>query len=561
MRRAIAALALALVFPLPVLAQVTIKPGETLSEIADRHGVSVNRLMQVNGIKDPTLVQIGQKLVIPGAGGTSRRPGSRSAGAAGRGRGPAGTVVVQPGDTLSEIADRHGVSLQRLLQLNAIRDPAMVEVGRRLVLGGGGGAGSGGGAGGSGSRTRAGGSYTVRSGETLGEIAERHNTSVNRLMQLNGITDPTQLQAGSALVVPGAGGSGANRTSSRRAGPSAGAGSREHVVQPGESLSEIADAYNLPIQKLVSLNNIGDPDLLMTGSRLKLTAPPPLPRSRPTARPAARPVVRPAMAAAAKPKPAARPAAELASKPKPTTAPAATSTNTATAAINKPASRPAPTATQGRDTAVSTATAVQTRPQAREAGVRVVASTREPAATTGTPTRTAAADPAPAGTPAPRAATALAAARPRSVGGATDGANAVAGATASGTAAPATGSATAARPASGTSAAQVALRQQEPKPRARTSQAATRPGPARPATPDWRTYGPLQVDWANWQPMGGSYVAPSLNAEGLPLYMAINCGARKLNATSQTGQWRLWEAPRTDAEQQLVKDLCRAKGS
>lgn len=69
------------------------------------------------------------------------------------------------------------------------------------------------------------------------------------------------------------------------------------------------------------------------------------------------------------------------------------------------------------------------------------------------------------------------------------------------------------------------------------------------------------MDWANWQPMGGSFVAPSLNAEGQPLYTAINCGARKLNATSQTGQWRTWEAPRNDSEQQLVSDLCKAKGS
>ena len=27
---------------------------------------------------------------------------------------------------------------------------------------------------------------------------------------------------------------------------------------------------------------------------------------------------------------------------------------------------------------------------------------------------------------------------------------------------------------------------------------------------DWRTYGPLQVDWANWRPMGGAGL-PSLN--------------------------------------------------
>jgi hypothetical protein len=56
-------------------------------------------------------------------------------------------------------------------------------------------------------------------------------------------------------------------------------------------------------------------------------------------------------------------------------------------------------------------------------------------------------------------------------------------------------------------------------------------------------------------------VAPSLNASGQLLYTAINCGARRLNATSPTGQWKTWERPSTEAEQQLVSDLCKAKGS
>ncbi|MFN9620479.1 MAG: LysM peptidoglycan-binding domain-containing protein [Synechococcaceae cyanobacterium] len=77
--------------------------------------------------------------------------------------------------------------------------------------------------------------------------------------------------------------------------------------------------------------------------------------------------------------------------------------------------------------------------------------------------------------------------------------------------------------------------------------------------PDWRTYGPLQVDWANWQPMGGSMVAPTLNGEGQSLYLAINCTARKLNATSQAGQWKTWDDPQADFEQQLVNDLCKAR--
>ncbi|MFL0733721.1 MAG: peptigoglycan-binding protein LysM, partial [Prochlorococcus sp.] len=77
---------------------------------------------------------------------------------------------------------------------------------------------------------------------------------------------------------------------------------------------------------------------------------------------------------------------------------------------------------------------------------------------------------------------------------------------------------------------------------------------------DWRTYGPLQVDWANWQLMEGSYVAKTLNKKGRGLYLAINCPARKINITGANGSWKTWSAPQQRFERNLVKDLCKAKG-
>ena len=505
MQRALAALTLALVLPLPALANVTVKPGDTLSEIAERHGVSLSRLMQANGITNPTQLQAGQRLVIPGRGAAAASGGG-SSGA----RSSAGSVVVQPGDTLSEIAARHGISLQRLMQLNGISNPAMVEAGRRLALGSGGRPTSGGGNA----------PYTVKSGETLGELAERFNTSVSRLMQLNGISEPTQLQAGRRIAVP---------VSGRRppeASASAGrAAAREHLVQPGESLSEIADAYNLPLQRLVSLNNLSDPDMLISGTRLRLTAPPPVPAARPAPK-------RPA-AAKPNPKPAPKPTPSVAAKPKPA------GTSAAASAPRAPAAKQAATTT----------TPLQAQTPSPTASTPGTASTTGTAAApASTAASTTAAAQAPAAAPARRS--------PPS--GAPNQ---------SGAAAPASAAST---PTATTPVTQQAGTKQAgttPAPRAAATAAAPARQPraaaaaARPAGPDWRSYGPLQVDWANWQPMGGSFVAPSLNADGQPLYTAINCGARKLNATSQAGQWRSWEAPRTDAEKQLVSDLCKAKGS
>lgn len=77
--------------------------------------------------------------------------------------------------------------------------------------------------------------------------------------------------------------------------------------------------------------------------------------------------------------------------------------------------------------------------------------------------------------------------------------------------------------------------------------------------PGWRSYGPLKVDWQDWQMVEGHWVAKSLNRSGQPLYLAINCPAQRINQTSSNGQWSTWEAPNPGFEMQLVNDLCQEK--
>lgn len=48
------------------LVRHTVSRGETLFRIAQRYGVTVNALAQINNISDPTLIYAGQELVIPG---------------------------------------------------------------------------------------------------------------------------------------------------------------------------------------------------------------------------------------------------------------------------------------------------------------------------------------------------------------------------------------------------------------------------------------------------------------------------------------------------------------
>lgn len=503
MRRSLAALALAVVLPFPglapaaALANVVVKPGETLSEIADRHGVSLTRLMQANGITNPNLVVAGQSLRLPGSS------------AAGAGSSSGASVTVQPGDTLSDIADRQGISLNQLMQANGITNPDMVVAGQKLVL--------------PGSRRATAAAaprelptapYTVKSGETISEIADRFGTSTERLIQLNGISNPNLVVAGTRLAIPG-------RPSSSAAPRSTAAprNAKEHVVRSGESLSTIADSYGLPVERLVAINKIDDPDLVVSGARLKLQAPPPVKATPKPATP---------KPAAAQAKPQTKPQAKPNPKPVATATAVATPTATATAtpvttpvAVKTPAPtptpRPTPTVQQPIQQAIQQPVQQAVQQPVQKAAERAV----QPAVQ---PVVQAAVQPKiqPTPKPSPVVATPIAKASTTST---------------TATTSPASRPSTGSKPSS------------------------SKPSSSKPQGPDWRSYGPLQVDWANWQPMGGSFVAPTLNSDGKPVYLAVNCGARKLNATSQSGQWKSWDAPQSDFEEQLISDICKARAS
>jgi LysM repeat protein len=45
--------------------------------------------------------------------------------------------------------------------------------------------------------------YTIQEGDTLEQVAFEHNTTVERLLQLNPTLDPTSLQVGQRIIVPG----------------------------------------------------------------------------------------------------------------------------------------------------------------------------------------------------------------------------------------------------------------------------------------------------------------------------------------------------------------------
>ena len=104
--------------------------GDTLSGIAARYGLSIWTLAQFNGIQADGILRVGERLRLPGAA----PPAALLAANAGPGPGLPGSYRVQPGDTLSGIAARYGVSTWALARLNGIQADGILRVGERLRL-------------------------------------------------------------------------------------------------------------------------------------------------------------------------------------------------------------------------------------------------------------------------------------------------------------------------------------------------------------------------------------------------------------------------------------------
>lgn len=103
-----------------------VRSGETLASIARQHGVSASALARANGIANPDLIRVGQRLVIPS--GSAAKPPASGAATAG------GSYVVRSGDTLNKIAQRFGVSASALAAANGLSNPNRIIVGMRLRI-------------------------------------------------------------------------------------------------------------------------------------------------------------------------------------------------------------------------------------------------------------------------------------------------------------------------------------------------------------------------------------------------------------------------------------------
>lgn len=321
-------------------------------------------------------------------------------------------------------------------------------------------------------------SVTVKSGETLSDIAARYGVSINSLMRLNGLRDSDFVQAGQRLRIPG----------------TVSAGSGRHTVRSGDTLSGIAAKYRVSERQLIVLNALPSADHVEIGQTLKLPSNAVLPQAAPRA----------------------------------------------TARVQPAPIKADPNATSHTVARGQTLTQIAKAydiPMASLISINAIANPNQ--VKVGTQLMLRSSQPQLDTTSAPRDSVPASQASESSG----DSVDAVATETVT----------------TETVVTETVVTETVAKEPVVTAAATTAPSTSvEPKQASWRTYGPLQVDWGNWQSMAGSEVAPTLNGEGQSLYVAVNCSAKKINVTGANGMWKSWIAPQTEFERALVKDRCSA---
>jgi LysM repeat protein len=229
----------------PASGRYEVRSGDTLGGIAERFGVTASDLRRWNNMRGSRIIA-GNTLIVksgaPPAAARSVAP-KRSSSAS-----TSGTPVryrIRSGDKLALIAQRNDTSVADLKNWNSLTS-SRIRAGNTLIVGYGKGSSS------NAAPTRkirasapaSGSTYVVRSGDTLGAIAEVYGTTASNLRAWNGIRG-SRISIGQKLTVR-APGSASNATS----------GSAQYKIRGGDTLEIIARRFSVTIAQLKAWNNL-----------------------------------------------------------------------------------------------------------------------------------------------------------------------------------------------------------------------------------------------------------------------------------------------------------------
>ena len=224
--------------------EYTVKRGDTLSEIARDHDVSLSDVIELNELSNPDLIRPGQVILIPGVDGSVEQ-----------------VHVVSNGETLAKIASTYGATASAVAEANKMANPDLIRPGQEILIPTtrkkSPGSGNPSPTDGESASSRSGQFHIVQRGETLDSIAGQYSgVSPDTIAAANGITNG-KVYTGTRLFLDGP----------AFVGKGSG-GSANYVVQTGDRLGDIAAKYGTNISTLADLNGLSNVNMIRSGQTL-----------------------------------------------------------------------------------------------------------------------------------------------------------------------------------------------------------------------------------------------------------------------------------------------------
>ena len=210
------------------LSEYTVKRGDSLGKIGNRFGVSVSALMSTNNLRRTT-IHPGQHLIVP----VASRSGSVKLADSGVQSVRWGARVIRPigfEPGLAKVPSKP--TIQKVSLTSPARAVTTASTSNSVIY------------------------HTVRRGDTLGELAQKHRTSISSIKSLNKLRGST-IRTGQRLKI----------TPGQRANTGA-----IHVVRRGESLSRIANRYGTSVSRIKQVNSLRG-SVIHPGQRLTIIVP------------------------------------------------------------------------------------------------------------------------------------------------------------------------------------------------------------------------------------------------------------------------------------------------
>ena len=104
--------------------------------------------------------------------------------------------------------------------------------------------------------------HIVQVGDTITSISNLYSIKKDFIIKLNNLKDENYIYVGQNLKI---------YDSSQENKPNKDINNKYHLVQKGESLTEISTKYGLNFKELIKINNLKNPDSLEVGSKLFLS--------------------------------------------------------------------------------------------------------------------------------------------------------------------------------------------------------------------------------------------------------------------------------------------------